>query len=60
MGLVGLPVIVERLMAHGVAPEMPIALIQQGTTPLQRVYSGDAVDILEARRRPIRRNRRPW
>lgn len=47
MGLVGLPVIVERLMAHGVASAMPVALIQQGTTPLQRVYSGTLSSILE-------------
>ncbi len=46
MGLVGLPVIVERLIAHGVAPEMPIALIQQGTTHLQRVYTGTLATIL--------------
>ncbi|MBK5964122.1 uroporphyrinogen-III C-methyltransferase [Thiocystis minor] len=47
MGLVGLPIIVERLIAHGVAPEMPIALIQQGTTHLQRVYSGTLSTILD-------------
>jgi uroporphyrin-III C-methyltransferase/precorrin-2 dehydrogenase/sirohydrochlorin ferrochelatase len=46
MGLVGLPIIVERLIAHGVAPDMPIALIQQGTTPLQRVYTGTLATIL--------------
>ncbi len=40
MGLRGLPVICERLMAHGVSPNMPIALIQQGTTEKQRVFSG--------------------
>jgi len=47
MGLVGLPVIVERLMAHGVPPEMPIALVQQGTTHLQRVYTGTLATICE-------------
>lgn len=40
MGLVGLPIICEQLMAHGVSAEMPIALIQQGTTKDQRVYIG--------------------
>ena len=40
MGLHGLPVICERLMAHGVASDMPAALVQQGTTPMQRVYTG--------------------
>ncbi len=38
MGLHGLPVICEQLMAHGVSPDMPIALIQQGTTEQQRVF----------------------
>jgi len=51
MGLAGLPVIVEGLMAAGVPPDMPIALIQQGTTPKQRVYSGTLDDILEKVRR---------
>jgi uroporphyrin-III C-methyltransferase/precorrin-2 dehydrogenase/sirohydrochlorin ferrochelatase len=40
MGLHGLGVICERLMAHGVSPDMPAALVQQGTTPMQRVYNG--------------------
>jgi uroporphyrin-III C-methyltransferase / precorrin-2 dehydrogenase / sirohydrochlorin ferrochelatase len=51
MGLAGLPIIVDRLIAHGVSPEMPVALIQQGTTHLQRVYSGtlaNIVDLVEA------------
>jgi uroporphyrin-III C-methyltransferase/precorrin-2 dehydrogenase/sirohydrochlorin ferrochelatase len=47
MGLVGLPIIVRELIAHGVAPEMPVALVQQGTTHMQRVYSGTLSDILE-------------
>ncbi len=51
MGLAGLPIIVDQLTAHGVSPQMPIALIQQGTTHLQRVYSGTLetiVDLVEA------------
>ncbi|MGQ9831831.1 MAG: siroheme synthase CysG [Thermochromatium sp.] len=47
MGLVGLPIIVEQLMRHGVSPEMPIALIQQGTTHLQRVYTGTLATICQ-------------
>jgi uroporphyrin-III C-methyltransferase / precorrin-2 dehydrogenase / sirohydrochlorin ferrochelatase len=47
MGLVGLPIIVTQLLAHGVAPTMPIALIQQGTTHLQRVYTGTLATILD-------------
>jgi uroporphyrin-III C-methyltransferase/precorrin-2 dehydrogenase/sirohydrochlorin ferrochelatase len=38
MGLRGLPMICEQLMAHGVSPGMPIALVQQGTTEKQRVF----------------------
>ncbi len=46
MGLVGLPIIVRELIAHGVSPHMPVALVQQGTTHLQRVYTGTLADIL--------------
>jgi uroporphyrin-III C-methyltransferase/precorrin-2 dehydrogenase/sirohydrochlorin ferrochelatase len=46
MGLVGLPVIREQLLAHGVPGDMPIALVQQGTTHLQKVYSGTLENIL--------------
>jgi len=54
MGLHGLPVICSQLMAHGVPPDMPAALVQQGTTPMQRVYTGTVAtlpDIL-AREQP--------
>ena len=47
MGLVGLALIVEQLLNHGVSPDMPIALIQQGTTPHQRVFSGTLAIIQE-------------
>lgn len=40
MGLVGLPVICEQLIKHGVSPDMPIALVQQATTQKQRVITG--------------------
>lgn len=40
MGLVGLPVICEQLIAHGRAATTPAALIQQGTTHNQRVFTG--------------------
>ncbi|MEN8167198.1 MAG: siroheme synthase CysG [Pseudomonadota bacterium] len=45
MGLVGLPVICGELQAHGVASDMPIALVQQGTTHMQRVFTGTLGDI---------------
>jgi len=47
MGLIGLPVIVDKLTQHGVPSDMPVALIQQGTTHMQRVYSGTLADILD-------------
>jgi len=47
MGLVGLAIIVEQLSNHGVSPDMPIALVQQGTTHQQKVYSGTLATILE-------------
>ncbi|MEA3638661.1 MAG: siroheme synthase CysG [Lamprobacter sp.] len=46
MGLVGLPQIVDKLIEHGVAPEMPVALVQQGTTHMQKVYVGTLATIM--------------
>ncbi|MCP5357303.1 MAG: uroporphyrinogen-III C-methyltransferase [Pseudomonadales bacterium] len=40
MGLVGLANICAQLMAHGAAPDMPMALVQQGTTDTQKVLTG--------------------
>lgn len=40
MGLAGMPVIFEQLIKHGVSPDMPAALIQQGTTHQQKVITG--------------------
>ncbi|MCB1868455.1 MAG: uroporphyrinogen-III C-methyltransferase [Gammaproteobacteria bacterium] len=45
MGLLGLPVITKQLMAHGVSPDMPVALVQQGTTEHQRVFTGTLSSI---------------
>ncbi|MDX9874494.1 MAG: siroheme synthase CysG, partial [Spongiibacteraceae bacterium] len=45
MGLVGLPIICQELVAHGRAPDTPVALIQQGTTPEQRVIVGTLADL---------------
>jgi len=40
MGLVGLEKICEALIAHGSPKDLPIALVQQGTTINQRVITG--------------------
>ena len=45
MGLLGLPIIRDQLIAHGVSPEMPIALVQQGTTENQRVFTATLATI---------------
>lgn len=47
MGLVGLPIICQQLIAHGRAADTPVALIQQGTTSNQRVFTGTLADLPE-------------
>ncbi|MBT5031471.1 MAG: uroporphyrinogen-III C-methyltransferase [Proteobacteria bacterium] len=52
MGLMGLPVICRELMNHGLAPDTPAALIEQGTTERQQVIAGkldNLVDLVEAK-----------
>jgi uroporphyrin-III C-methyltransferase/precorrin-2 dehydrogenase/sirohydrochlorin ferrochelatase len=46
MGLLGLPKIVEQLLRHGLPQHHPIALVEKGTTPEQRVVCGTLADIL--------------
>jgi uroporphyrin-III C-methyltransferase / precorrin-2 dehydrogenase / sirohydrochlorin ferrochelatase len=45
MGLVGLERISAQLIAHGLRPDMPVALVSKGTTPDQRVVVGTVSDI---------------
>ena len=45
MGLQGLPRICQALMAHGRDAQTPIALIEQGTMPQQRVFTGTLATI---------------
>lgn len=47
MGLVGLPVICQQLIAHGRDAATPVAIVQQGTTRHQRVVIGDLSNIAE-------------
>jgi len=47
MGLVGLPVICQQLIAHGRAADTPAALVQQGTTVNQRVFTGTLANLAE-------------
>lgn len=45
MGLIGLPIICKQLVAHGRAATTPIALVQQGTTTMQRVLTSNLADM---------------
>lgn len=45
MGLVGLPLICKELIGHGRAADTPAALVQQGTTRQQRVFTGTLADL---------------
>jgi uroporphyrin-III C-methyltransferase / precorrin-2 dehydrogenase / sirohydrochlorin ferrochelatase len=45
MGLVGLPVICDELIKHGRSADTPAALIQQGTTSNQRVFTGTLANL---------------
>ncbi|WP_268796965.1 siroheme synthase CysG [Pseudomonas huanghezhanensis] len=45
MGLIGLPIICEELIRHGRSADTPAALIQQGTTSNQRVFTGTLANL---------------
>ena len=45
MGIVGLEVLCQGLIARGLPETLPAALIQQGTTPQQKVYIGDLATL---------------
>jgi uroporphyrin-III C-methyltransferase/precorrin-2 dehydrogenase/sirohydrochlorin ferrochelatase len=40
MGLLGAKQLCEKLIEHGMSPDKPIALVQQATTPQQKVFIG--------------------
>lgn len=45
MGLSQAPAIQQQLMAHGMTAEMPVALVENGTTASQRVVSGTLAEL---------------
>jgi len=45
MGRLSLPIICEQLMAHGLPADYPIALVEEGTRPTQKVICGTLADI---------------
>ncbi len=45
MGLGGLPEICRQLMAHGAAPGLPIAVVQDGSIASQKVVTGTLIDM---------------
>jgi uroporphyrin-III C-methyltransferase/precorrin-2 dehydrogenase/sirohydrochlorin ferrochelatase len=47
MGLVGLATLCEKLIEHGMPKTTPIALVQQATTPNQRVFIGELANMAE-------------
>ncbi len=47
MGLIGLEKICQSLISHGSSPDLPIALIQQGTTVHQRVITATLSTLVE-------------
>ena len=53
MGMQRLPHIVERLIAHGRAPDTPVAIIHRATFPQQRVVVG-TLDTIVARAAGLR------
>ena len=47
MGLKGLPTICKKLIENGLPEDLPIALVQQATTPRQRVFTGTLATIAD-------------
>ena len=45
MGLIGVDVLCRELVAHGLPAATPAALVQAGTTPRQRVLTGDLASL---------------
>lgn len=45
MGLNGLETICDKLVEYGMASNMPVALVEKGTLPDQRVFTGTLTDL---------------
>ncbi len=50
MGLNGMETISRELIAHGMSPSMPAALVEKGTTARQRVYTASIASLPELAR----------
>ena len=55
MGLAGLPELSEQLQKHGMSADMPAALVQQGTTENQKVWTSTIAELpaVAEREKPI-------
>ena len=47
MGLHGAPTLCKEMIANGLPPGTPVALVEQGTTPQQRVYTATLETLLD-------------